>query len=596
MPEPISATAAGAMFGQAAVKAFVEDVYKSVSQQLKKEIEKWRTASGLKRIRQQLWNVRLVKTIWQIDKAVDLFSFYYPAEIEIGKKRLKVAAVAELPVLPRVVIQGTAGQGKSIFLRFLAANQMQFPNLLPVFVELRHLNGGTVAAAIRTAINYLGLSASEEMVEYLLRTNRVCLMLDAFDEIDENQQGLVVAELEGMSTKYPNLHIIVTSRPEAAVCHARSFAIVRLAPLRQIDVEPIIDKLVDDTPLRNLITKAIKKSRTDIMSVLTTPLMVTLLIFAYKATSQIPETQPEFYDGLLDVLLSRHDKAKPGYVRKRQCGKSDKEFRLLFEAVAFASRTVKWTAFSKSQYEELVEQAAKATRVVVNENDYIDDIKKITGLVVEDGRTYQFIHKTIQEYYAAAYIKRRCDEEAQPWYALLASGKWSQWQRECEFLRDIDSYRYFKFFLLPHFEERLEAHKVAGGPCDINRTIDKIIAEDLMVEIEGKELRHVMMPRKGVWMVPELVRRTAGRVFGSFGSVQMTAIEKGVVAGVPGTVLADSKEYSLADLMRANVECKAARELVEEVREALLAEYKWGKAVVAAEAEAGELLRREPVI
>ncbi|EHC08012.1 NACHT family-like NTPase [Shewanella baltica OS625] len=58
-------------------------------------------------------NVEKVKTIWQVDKEVNLHNFYYPTQIQLEGNKIKIEGLNSFPDNGKIVIQGTAGQGKS---------------------------------------------------------------------------------------------------------------------------------------------------------------------------------------------------------------------------------------------------------------------------------------------------------------------------------------------------------------------------------------------------------------------------------------------------------------------------------------------------
>jgi hypothetical protein len=75
---------------------------------------------------------------------------------------------------------------------------------------------------------------------------------------------------------------------------------------------------------------------------------------------------------------------------------------------------------------------------------------KITCLLVKDGEEYCFIHKSVQEYYAAAFITRKPDVVVQDIYRKLSEGRgYEMWAQELRFLSEIDPYRYNKYGLIP---------------------------------------------------------------------------------------------------------------------------------------------------
>jgi hypothetical protein len=62
-------------------------------------------------------------------------------------------------------------------------------------------------------------------------------------------------------------------------------------------------------------------------------------------------------------------------------------------------------------------------------------IKKVTCLLVEDGKKLSFVHLGVQEFFAARFIKTRPDSVAIHFYTQLASaGKWQKWREELIFI------------------------------------------------------------------------------------------------------------------------------------------------------------------
>ena len=70
-------------------------------------------------------NVENVKTIWQVDKNINLNDFYYPSKILVSGNKVLVDSLTSFPPNGKVVIQGIAGQGKSILLRYLVGKELK---------------------------------------------------------------------------------------------------------------------------------------------------------------------------------------------------------------------------------------------------------------------------------------------------------------------------------------------------------------------------------------------------------------------------------------------------------------------------------------
>lgn len=63
--------------------------------------------------------------------------------------------------------------------------------------------------------------------------------------------------------------------------------------------------------------------------------MLTLVVIVYETESQIPETLPDFFEKLFQVVFTRHDKLKAAFNRKHYTGLSEGTLQKVFEAFCF---------------------------------------------------------------------------------------------------------------------------------------------------------------------------------------------------------------------------------------------------------------------
>jgi len=178
--------------------------------------------------------------------------------------------------------------------------------------------------------------------------------------------------------------------------------------------------------------------------------MVTLLVISYKSYNELPNKLSDFYDALFQTLLQRHDGTKPGFIRKRGCTFDDSQYRNVFETLCILAKKFGQQSFGYKDINALATDAIKKSEIQENAQCYIDDIVKITSLILRDGEEYRFIHKTVQEYYTASYIANKPESWAIEFYTRICTNKLSsEWKQELEFLSEIDSYRFKKYYFLP---------------------------------------------------------------------------------------------------------------------------------------------------
>lgn len=443
----------------AATTAFVrktmDEIYTIGKSRISDGWDLWRAAVKDRNVAKAISKVTHVKTLWNIEKEVSLYDFYYPSQIEYstGVKKL-INSLKEVPSKSNLIVQGTAGQGKSIFLRYLCGQELRgeyTSGRFPLFVELRRIRQGSgVNELLLEALDKYGINSNKDKLDVYLSSGKFVLLLDAFDEIDPTLAQQALGEIEYLADKYnESTQIIITSRPSADIQYSSRFRVCKLQPLKPSDHLPFLKTICSDKNQAEDLAKVISSSPADVKSLLTSPLMLTLLVMLYKSIQTVPDTVPRFYEELFDVLFFRHDHSKPGFRRKRYTNLDDSKIRSLFSAFCFYARWKGLGIISLKQFDECCGQATKAIGVTVDSRKFKDEIVKTVCLMQEEGFELSFIHKSVAEYYAASFVADSSEEFATKFYShVLNRGKSDDWALELKFLSIIDNYRYSRFYVI----------------------------------------------------------------------------------------------------------------------------------------------------
>lgn len=435
------------------LKELLKNVYKLSAGPLRNRLKNYTTIKKTKYIYDHVREIGKVRTIWQTDRPVPIHKFYYPQQVSIEGEDIEIKKLSDLTAISnRVIVQGIVGQGKSIFLRYLCVEELKIPTSIPVFLELRKfVKDRTLIEEVRDYLEDIGLDSSQDTFEHLVSKGKIQILLDAYDEIDESIEPKVFKEIERFCRKYPKINLVVTSRPNYSIQNSEYFTITSISPLDESDLEPILGKLCTDKESAKEICKGINQGAETVKGLLTTPLMVTLLVFVYKSDQKIPTKPIEFYDRLFITVLSRHDKLKPGGVnRNRKTTISDTTFEKIFDCVSFLSSQDAKTSLQKSEMISYLDQAKKYHNVEVDSDDLLVEIYKITCLILKEGFDYNFLHKSIQEYHAAKFIASIPESRAIEFYkSIVPKGAWRKWDEQINFLIELDKYRCYKFFIIP---------------------------------------------------------------------------------------------------------------------------------------------------
>jgi hypothetical protein len=461
----------------------LDDVYTYLKGQASVGIKKIDIRRKLPSLSEYIDSVRLVKTLWQIDKPIDVESFYCDSHVLLQTRRKttrrkKINFVSDLNPKGNFVIQGIAGQGKSILLRHLFINQTALGTHIPIFIELRRIQKNeTLSTHISRFLQMLNLPSDTTMIQILLRSGKFMFFLDGFDEISDNQVMPIINELEYLTSISRDCQFIITSRLNSPITMSPFFNVVSLDDLQGNEYQKLVRKLSDSKKYANALIAKIKERGPDISELLCTPLLVTLLLIAYKSYQTMPGQLSEFYESIFINLLQRHDGTKPAFTRSRRCSLNDNQYRHVFDAFCFESKKQNTNLLSHQQVYSCVEQAMQLLDINEDADAYINDIKGITCLLLEESGQYRFIHNTVQEYYSASFIKSWPEPSAIKFYqACQNEAKAFTWTQELSFLRDIDPYRYNKYFFLSQcskamgYKQQLDSTFLHPAEISLNRT------------------------------------------------------------------------------------------------------------------------------
>lgn len=434
--------------------------------------------------------VEKVKTIWQVDKSVNLNNFYYPSQLMVNEESIPIHSLAELPNEIKCVIQGTAGQGKSIFLRYLTGKELREGDRIPLFIELRKISSKkSIEDLILNALSDIGIIVDVHQLHIVLSSGRISLILDAFDEIPEPQIKDTITFIESISSKYHHLQIVISSRPNSEIQKSNIFDVYKLAEIGPSDFKPMLEKFFDgDKEVIDEIVNSIHKSNSNISDLITTPLLLTLFTITYKGYNKIPETPHEFYEDLFSLLVQRHDSTKPGFIRNYSSRLNENQLETLFHAFCFYCMLKQRVSLTRNEAIEQVTLASDAVEIVPYcESNFIKDCVKNTCLIIEEGTSYHFIHKSIREYHSARYIKDADIELKKKFYHSCIE-HYDKYDEELKYLEYIDPIFFKNLFVIPAMKATLDYFNWDGNKASAEGNFGKDFKIDFDMSDKSKPI------------------------------------------------------------------------------------------------------------
>lgn len=456
----------------------IEDLYSTTTGIIQQKIAVLRTTARMKQLHKKLYETQKVKTIWNTDRPISLNAFFYPVSIkrmeQSQETTIKLNSLNDLKGNHNIIF-GTVGQGKSILLRYLLGKEIKSGTRIPILLELRNVETSTlIDALIEKFSTIIGTSIDLNLFNSFAESGKISFLLDGFDEVDPNKVQKIMTEIDELSYRYEKCRIILSSRPDSDCKHLTKFQTNKINALNEADLHGFYKKITKDEAFSTRICATINKSPTKIRGLITTPLLATLLAISYRTVQKIPLDFSEFYDEIFQILLIRHDASKLGWRRIRKSKLDDRQIQQIFEAFCFATRRRKLTSLDRETAYQLVADSIAETDITSEPQHFIDDIKKITCLLIDEAKKISFVHASVQEFFASRYIKTRTDLVAKRFYKQILDNKWENWTEELQFLMQIDSYRAQKHFFLPDIQLTLE-HLIKDDTENATSSIEKYL-------------------------------------------------------------------------------------------------------------------------
>ncbi len=351
------------------------------------------------------------------------------------------------------LVLGTAGQGKSLLLRHLAIVEWNRRSSLPLFIELRRLEKNSLRDDLKKRLQQFGI---EQELERVLDSGLITLFLDGFDELEMPRRHGFLSELRQLQETRPTLKVVLTSRPDSGILTCSWLHPFTIAPLTTPDIYQLI-KVYATAAEAEQIIPLIHRTSHSLLDLLSSPIFVVLLVVKFRYSETIPEDLTAFYRDLFDALVRRQNFSDGGPKREIQSRLLPYDLEAAFREICFLIHE----GFGDRpphlrQVEEIaVRVADRLSKPVESPPLIVSDVINLTNLLLEEAGYCFYIHKTVREYYAAAFISSSTQGKARLAYAKMAKN-WSHWRYILEFLANLDSTRMAVFFELPELEARLQ--------------------------------------------------------------------------------------------------------------------------------------------
>ncbi|MCL4068988.1 NACHT domain-containing protein [Pseudomonas sp. GX19020] len=349
-------------------------------------------------------NLSKVKIITGGDRPINFTSIYTPSNFTCAGTSYKDDDVmASVVAGKRCVLSGHGGAGKSFMMRHVWLEVVKRKSgKVPVLVELRRLNSLSsydMTSFIRAAI-FGSLDLDETVFRKFCEKGLFVFLFDGFDEVSRSKREELEAQILLMSRSFPKCGFVVSGRPDDRFSAWVEFYVFKADPFDYDQFKQLIDKV----PFEQASKKAFQKIANERFfikhkSFLSNPLLSLMMLLTFRDNAEIPTRLSSFYENCFSTLYGRHDALKEAFSRQKSLDQL--RFKRVFSAFSLLTYLEIKPSLNGDEFISSIEKSKSIANISVSVEDIRHDLLESVNLIVKEGDTYSYIHRSFQEYFAA---------------------------------------------------------------------------------------------------------------------------------------------------------------------------------------------------
>lgn len=371
-----------------------------------------------------------------------------------------------------IIIQGTGGIGKSMFLTHLflsSADKYDCTGRLPIMVSLKDYRETTVGIVdlLWKAVKEYDSSVSQKSIIEMLEDKRLILLLDGLDEIQSALRDSFNKDLEAFIKSYSGNTVFITSRPVYAFVSYTKFSLFDIEPLSKPQALTLVKKLDfwDEKGKADFLVALDSKLYFSHTQFASNPLLLTIMLMTYSAFGEVPAKMHVFYSKAYETMARLHDATKGSYQRPLHTGLTPEDFAKYFAqfcARTYSEEVLDFTEMTFASYMNKVISHIPGTKEI-KAKDFLLDLTDNLCIMYGEGEKYYFIHRSFQEYFAAVHFASDYDEK------LTTVGDFFEKQqhrsysdRTFDMLYDMIPEKVERYIFLPYLQRLIAECESAG--------------------------------------------------------------------------------------------------------------------------------------
>lgn len=367
---------------------------------------------------------KIARYNWAVSRFVNLYSaspereqfsiedlFVEPSLSKANGERLDARYLVKKD--SRAIVLGSPGSGKTTLLKYLALQfAKQYLNgdkssLCPVYIPAFKLginreDGNLLRQISNITSGNIGEPNAKSTIEKALKEGLFVILIDGLDEIVDSDYRLrFFSNLNDFSRLFPNLSIILTSRPAALTVQFCGFSYFHLEPFDFEQVSLLSHKWFRDNPEHaERFFQAVLSHKT-LYALASNPLLLNILWQVYSARAALPTNLTSLYNDCTDYLLSTWERSKS---LKRVSISLHQKHEFL-EHVAYDLLLKSQHHLNSNELIQYIKQYFDTFNFKSDDSKDMYNELLYSGILQQSGPdNITFIHRTFLEYYSARAI------------------------------------------------------------------------------------------------------------------------------------------------------------------------------------------------
>lgn len=422
-----------------------------------------------------------VKTLLYKNEGKFIYDFYEHVYLSgVGLEKLETDNTEQMfNKSSNIILTGTGGIGKSMLVKHIFINQIQQATSIPIFIELKSLNDfdfldNKLIDFIYQEIRNHHLDLEKQYFEVTLNAGRYTIIFDGLDEVNSSKRSWLDKEIKEFVTLYNENRYVLSSRPSEEFIGWNQFIEYEISKMDKVQALALINKLNYDEKVKKRFYKELKGHLYDTHKTFASiPLLLTIMLMTYESGASIPNNLTDFYNQAFYILYQRHDASKSGYKRELKAKLTPEEFRNILAYIGLKTFFEGKVDFDRTTLDDILTKYCLKNNLELKTNDIVYDATYSACMMLQEGVSLKFSHRSFQEYFAAVGVNQ-LDDKLQKQILI----RWSEADRNnirahrtfMNALFTIQKERTFKNFCIPIIESMDEKYRRMG---DITERINK---------------------------------------------------------------------------------------------------------------------------